>query len=108
MSFALPFGPERRKSIPRSMPRPILIRFLTGLVMLCSALAASAQSTDPVPSPTTLKGLTIDQLLDIDVTSVSKRPEKLFDAASAIQVISSDDVRRSGATSVELGFWYCW
>ena len=59
-----------------------------------------AQDAQEVPPPTTLKGLTIEQLLDIDVTSVSKRPEKLFDAASAIQVITADDIRRSGATSL--------
>ena len=38
--------------------------------------------------------------MDIEVTSVSKRPEKLWDAASAIQVISGDDIRRAGATSL--------
>lgn len=32
--------------------------------------------------------------------SVSKRPEKLLETASAIQVITADDIRRSGASSV--------
>lgn len=53
-----------------------------------------------MPSPGALKNLTIDQLMDFDVMSVSKRPEKLFEAASAIQVITADDIRRSGATSI--------
>jgi len=34
------------------------------------------------------------------VTSVSKSPEKLSEAASAIQVITGDDIRRSGASSI--------
>jgi iron complex outermembrane receptor protein len=34
------------------------------------------------------------------VTSVSKEPEKLLDAPSAIQVITDDDIQRSGATSI--------
>ncbi len=38
--------------------------------------------------------------MDLEVTSVSKRPEKLSQAASAIQVITGDDVRREGATSL--------
>ena len=38
--------------------------------------------------------------MDLEVTSVSKRPEKLSEAASAIQVVTSDDIRRSGATSL--------
>lgn len=38
--------------------------------------------------------------MNIEVTSVSKRPEKLSEVASAIQVITQDDIRRSGATSL--------
>lgn len=38
--------------------------------------------------------------MDIEVTSVSRRPERLGDTASAIEVVSYDDIRRSGATSV--------
>src|SRR2546422_1606778 len=38
--------------------------------------------------------------MDIEVTSVSKRPEKLSETASAIQVITEEDIRRSGATSI--------
>ncbi len=34
----------------------------------------------------------------LEVTSVSKRPEKLSETASAIQVITGDDIRRAGAT----------
>ncbi|WP_438479167.1 TonB-dependent receptor plug domain-containing protein [Oleiharenicola lentus] len=51
-----------------------------------------------LPSPAELKKLGVDQLMDIEVTSVSKRPEKLSGAASAIQVITGEDIRRSGAT----------
>lgn len=70
------------------------------LALSLVAPSVRAQNAQEVPPPTTLKGLTIEQLLDIDVRSVSKRPEKLFDAASAIQVITADDVRRSGATNL--------
>ncbi len=38
--------------------------------------------------------------MNIEVTSVSKSPEKLSEAASAIQVITADDIRRAGATSL--------
>jgi len=44
--------------------------------------------------------MSVEQLMDIEVTSVSKRPEKLSGVASAIQVITGDDVRRAGATSI--------
>ena len=37
---------------------------------------------------------------DVEVTSVSKKAQKLSDSAAAIFVISNDDIRRSGATSI--------
>ena len=49
---------------------------------------------------TSYKKLSLQELMDIEVTSVSRRPEKLSDTASAIQVITGDDIRRSGATSI--------
>jgi iron complex outermembrane receptor protein len=42
----------------------------------------------------------VEALMDIEVTSVSRRPEKLSETASAIQVITQEDIRRSGATSL--------
>src|SRR5712671_2295593 len=47
-----------------------------------------------------LKKLSIEQLMNLQVTSVSKRPERLSQTASAIQVITQDDIRRSGASSL--------
>ncbi len=47
-----------------------------------------------------LKKMTLEELMNIEITSVSRRPEKLGEAASALQVITSDAIRRSGATSI--------
>ena len=44
--------------------------------------------------------LRLQELLDVEVTSVSKQPQSLSKAPAAIYVISSDDIRRSGATSI--------
>src|SRR5690606_23348740 len=43
---------------------------------------------------------TLEELMDIEVTSVSKHAERLSETASAIQVITQEDIRHSGATSV--------
>jgi iron complex outermembrane receptor protein len=51
-------------------------------------------------STSALKRLSLEELLDMEVTSVSRRPEKLSGAAASIQVITADDIRRSGARSV--------
>lgn len=47
-----------------------------------------------------IKKLSIEELITIEVTSVSKHPEKLSEVASAIQVITQEDIHRSGATSL--------
>ncbi len=51
-------------------------------------------------SVTELGDLSLEQLGSIEVTSVSKRSERLLDAAASIFVITGEDIRRSGATSV--------
>jgi iron complex outermembrane receptor protein len=63
---------------------------------LASALcgAARAQSVQD------LQGMSIAQLANIDVTSVSKRTESLSDAPAAVYVITHDEIMRSGATSI--------
>jgi iron complex outermembrane receptor protein len=38
--------------------------------------------------------------MDIEVTSVSKKPEKATQAAAAVYVITQEDIRRSGATHI--------
>jgi iron complex outermembrane recepter protein len=47
-----------------------------------------------------LKDLSLDQLMQVEVTTVSRHPEKLLQSASAIQVITREEIRRSGATSI--------
>ncbi|MEK7990805.1 MAG: TonB-dependent receptor [Thiotrichaceae bacterium] len=47
-----------------------------------------------------LIGLELSDLLDMDVTSASKKSQKLSESANAIFVITQDDIRRSGATHV--------
>jgi iron complex outermembrane recepter protein len=47
-----------------------------------------------------LKDLSIEELSNIEITSVSKRDERLSDAPTSVFVITSEDIRRSGATSL--------
>src|SRR6266436_607558 len=51
-------------------------------------------------NPGDLKGKSLKELMEVMVTSVSKKAEKLSEAASAITVITQEDIRRSGATSL--------
>src|SRR3989454_1099950 len=61
---------------------------------------SAAQRPDSSLSAEALKKLSIEQLMNLQVTSVSKRPERLPQPASAIQVITQEDIRRSGAASL--------
>jgi iron complex outermembrane receptor protein len=59
-----------------------------------------ARSDEPLPPASALKSLSVQELMDIQVTSVSKHPEQLSEAPAAIQIITGEDVRRSAATTL--------
>ena len=42
----------------------------------------------------------IEDLMDIEVTSVSKKEERLFQTAAAVHVITQEEIQRSGLTSI--------
>jgi iron complex outermembrane receptor protein len=68
---------------------------LATLVLGCvCAPVASAQSIED------LRQMSIDQLADVNVSSVTKSNEPLRDAPAAIYVITHDDIIRSGATTI--------
>jgi len=47
-----------------------------------------------------LTHLSLEQLLSLEVTTVSRAPRRLSDTAAAIAVLTAEDIRRSGATSI--------
>ncbi|MGH8737478.1 MAG: TonB-dependent receptor plug domain-containing protein [Burkholderiales bacterium] len=61
---------------------------------------ACAAAPDGTPNAGGLLGLSLEALGDIEVTSVSRHAQPLLDAPAAIYVISNEDIRRSGATSL--------
>lgn len=78
----------------------VLTSSLAAFLNLVHASPVSAGADDRGLTANALKRLSLEELLDMEVTSVSRRPEKLASAAAAIQVITSDDIRRSGARSI--------
>jgi iron complex outermembrane receptor protein len=44
--------------------------------------------------------LSIDQLLNVTVTSAEQKEQKLSDVAAALSVLTADDIHRSGATNI--------
>lgn len=70
------------------------------VVLLAGSLVSWAHAQQGPTEAPALSSMTIEALMDIRVTSVSRRPESLSRAAAAIYVITQDDIRRSGATSI--------
>ena len=77
------------------MPRPTVpVVALAGLLLHLPALAAGADGGQ------SLADYSIEELAQITVHSVSRQPTRLADAPAAIALISGDDIRRSGATTL--------
>src|SRR6266404_4935655 len=49
---------------------------------------------------TDLTTLSLEELSNLEVTSVSKKPERSFQAPAAVYVITQEDIHRSGVTSI--------
>jgi iron complex outermembrane receptor protein len=78
--------------------------FGTWLVLGIPTAIAQGGSTPAPPqgpgSASSLKSLTLEQLSDVEVVTYNKTPSDLMKTPAAIYVITSDDILRSGATSI--------
>ncbi|MDE2388726.1 MAG: TonB-dependent receptor [Betaproteobacteria bacterium] len=72
---------------------------LSTSILLAGYFANLAVAQDK-PANSELLSLSIEELMNVKVTTVSRTPQKLAQVASAVFVITQDDIRRSGATSI--------
>lgn len=72
------------------------------LIAFCFLQSANNSHADSTieTNPAVYKQLSLEQLMNVDVTSVTKTPQPYGQAPAAIQVITSDEIRRSGASSI--------
>jgi iron complex outermembrane receptor protein len=70
--------------------------FLGALLLVWASQAGFAQA----PPPKDLSEASLEQLMDVEVTSVSKKEQRISRVAAAIHVISQEEIRRSGATNI--------
>jgi iron complex outermembrane recepter protein len=78
--------------------RAILPRCLA--VAIALSLGVAIPSRAQVPAARDLTQFSLEDLMNVEVTSVSKREQKLSKAGAAIYVINQEDIRRSGATNI--------
>jgi iron complex outermembrane receptor protein len=71
------------------------------VVVLAGAPARAQQEESARASQLpTLKQLTLEELLEVDVTLPLRRPIRVMDAAAAVSVVTGEDIWRSGAASL--------
>ena len=90
--------PYRRPAV-RCLATAKALLFLlpfAGLVQESWAQTLPNDSSDPQ----NLSQLSLEQLGNVEVTTVSKGPQEVMKTPAAIFVITQEDIRRSGATSI--------
>jgi len=73
-----------------------LVRAAVASVSLLAATGPAAAQTGSRDIPT----MSLEELMNVEVTSVSKRPERLSDTAASVYVLTNEDIRRSGAATI--------
>lgn len=68
--------------------------YLAGVVLAFASIGSAAMVTQDYSE------MSIEDLMNVEITSVSKKSQRLSEAAAAIFVINQEDIRRSGATSI--------
>lgn len=68
-------------------------------IAFCGELLHAQPSAEDGPQEA-LKTLSLEQLGDIEVTTVSREPEAVWKTPAAIYVITQDDIQRSGARNI--------
>ncbi len=68
--------------------------------MFLSQELSTAQTAYSGSAPEDLTSLSLEELMNLSITSVAKKSQKLNEAPAAVFVITQEDIRRSGATSI--------
>jgi iron complex outermembrane recepter protein len=91
-----------QKSVPVGILKSLRYTRLLALTLVSTGGAAwgQAQQSEPSSQGRDLTQVSIESLMNMEVTSVSKKEQKLSRIASAIFVITQEDIRRSGATNI--------
>src|SRR6267154_1391475 len=91
---------ENRPALVGFREAAMRVRLFLGLLLLCGLLYFQFSAGAAEPDPRDLADLSLEELGNIQITSVSKRAERLSDAAASVFVITAEDIRRSGVTNL--------
>jgi len=82
----------------RSMPCVLLYVFLA--LMAISFAAPSQNAAASENGVEDLLSMSLEELMNVEVTSAFMKPQSIKEIPAAVYVITQDDIRRSGATTI--------
>jgi iron complex outermembrane recepter protein len=69
-------------------------------LLVCNSVWPAQEVKPAMANPKQLAEMPLEQLMDLEVTSVTRSPRKISVSPTAIYVITQEDIRRSGATTI--------
>ncbi|MGD9212560.1 MAG: Plug domain-containing protein, partial [Desulfobacteraceae bacterium] len=82
---------------------PLLALFMIALVSISyldNQICYAANEVEPEKSKLDFTKFSLEELKNVKIVSVSRKPEKVSEVPAAVYVITQEDIRRSGATSI--------
>lgn len=80
----------------RFIPIYLMVWAIVSNAFICHAQIGPAMDQQGVD----FTSFSLEELKDVEITSASKKPKKLSEIPAAVYVITKEDIRRSGATSI--------
>jgi iron complex outermembrane receptor protein len=80
--------------------RALVLRVGLSLGWALPSAVGWAQASVQEPRAGDLTTLSLDQLMDLKVTTASRQPERWWSAPNGIDVVTGDDIRRAGAQNL--------
>ena len=66
---------------------------------LCLLIPMKAGASS-VSDSAQLVALSLEELMDVEIFTAAKKEQKLFDTAAAVSVVTAEEIRRSGTTTL--------
>ena len=89
---------KNKLNLRRQWRRALLASIGGGLLSAAGGLHAAEPAADSAIQR--LRQLSLEELLNLEVSTVSKKEQRVSDAAAAVSVLTGDDIRRSGVTHI--------
>src|SRR5258706_8068492 len=93
--------PTTTSRVPAEAPLGVRLLILCVLLLFIAVDSISAQDgAERTTTAPDLKQLSLEQLMNLEVTSVAKKEQRVAATAAAVFVVTQEDIRRSGVTSI--------